>query len=52
MHGVFDPHNYALVIRAMVGNYEVIDIFIDSGSLINVLIKVAMDQMDLGWDTR
>ncbi|XP_075503974.1 uncharacterized protein LOC142541301 [Primulina tabacum] len=48
MKGVADPHNDALVIRAMIANYEVARIFVDSGSSVNVLFKEAMDQMDLG----
>ncbi|XP_075507455.1 uncharacterized protein LOC142544279 [Primulina tabacum] len=48
MKGVVDPHNDALVIRAMIANYEVARIFVDSGSSVNVLFKEAMDQMDLG----
>ncbi|XP_075515491.1 uncharacterized protein LOC142550141 [Primulina tabacum] len=48
MKGVADPHNDALVIRAMIVNYEVARIFVDSGSSVNVLFKEAMDQMDLG----
>ncbi|XP_073290538.1 uncharacterized protein [Primulina huaijiensis] len=48
MKGVADPHNDALVIRAMIANDEVARIFVDSGSSVNVLFKEAMDQMDLG----
>ncbi|XP_073130850.1 uncharacterized protein [Henckelia pumila] len=45
---VSSNHNYALVIRAMVANYDVARIFVDSGSSVNVLFQEAIDQMDLG----
>lgn len=45
---ILEPHNDALVVRAMIANYEVARIFVDSGSSVNVLFKDAMDQMELG----
>ncbi|XP_073137385.1 uncharacterized protein [Henckelia pumila] len=41
-------HNDALVIRALVANYDVTRIFVDSGSSINVLFQETINQMDLG----
>ncbi|XP_073125757.1 uncharacterized protein [Henckelia pumila] len=41
-------HNDALVIRAKVANYDVVRIFVDSGSSVNVLFQEAINQMDLG----
>ncbi|XP_073136786.1 uncharacterized protein [Henckelia pumila] len=48
LKGVSSNHNDALVIRAMVANYDVARIFVDSGSSINFLFQEAIDQMDLG----
>lgn len=47
MKGVSDPNNDAFIVRAILANYEVAWIFVDSGSLVNILFKEAMDQMDL-----
>ncbi|XP_073132167.1 uncharacterized protein [Henckelia pumila] len=41
-------HNDALVIRALVANYDVAQIFVDSGSSVNVLFQETINQMDLG----
>ncbi|XP_073152353.1 uncharacterized protein [Henckelia pumila] len=41
-------HNDALVIRALVTNYEVARIFVNSGSSVNVLFQETINQMDLG----
>ncbi|KAL0409436.1 UNVERIFIED_CONTAM: Retrovirus-related Pol polyprotein from transposon, partial [Sesamum radiatum] len=41
-------HNDALVITAMIANYEVECIFIDSGSSADILFGEAYDQMQLG----
>ncbi|KAL0420802.1 UNVERIFIED_CONTAM: hypothetical protein Slati_3103100 [Sesamum latifolium] len=41
-------HNDALVITAILANYEVGRIFIDSGSSANILFGEAYDQMQLG----
>ncbi|KAL0462907.1 UNVERIFIED_CONTAM: hypothetical protein Slati_0178300 [Sesamum latifolium] len=41
-------HNDALVITAMIANYKVGRIFIDSGSSANILFEEAYDQMQLG----
>ncbi|KAL0286879.1 UNVERIFIED_CONTAM: hypothetical protein Sradi_7137600 [Sesamum radiatum] len=41
-------HNDALVITAMIANYEVGHIFIDSGISIDILVGEAYDQMQLG----
>ncbi|XP_073119997.1 uncharacterized protein [Henckelia pumila] len=48
LKGVANNHNDALVIRAMVANYDVARIFMDSGSSVNVLFQEAINQMDLG----
>lgn len=47
MCGVSDPHNDAPVIQEMISNYEVTQIFVDSGSSSNMSFKEAIDQMDL-----
>ncbi|KAL0451565.1 UNVERIFIED_CONTAM: hypothetical protein Slati_1134600 [Sesamum latifolium] len=41
-------HNDALVITAILANYEVGRIFIDSGSSVDILFGKAYDQMQLG----
>ncbi|KAL0388987.1 UNVERIFIED_CONTAM: hypothetical protein Scaly_0255800 [Sesamum calycinum] len=41
-------HNDALVITALLANYEVGHIFIDSGSSADILFGEAYDQMQLG----
>ncbi|KAL0373428.1 UNVERIFIED_CONTAM: hypothetical protein Sradi_3258500 [Sesamum radiatum] len=41
-------HNDALVITAMIANYEVGRIFIDFGSSVDILFGEAYDQMQLG----
>ncbi|XP_073153997.1 uncharacterized protein [Henckelia pumila] len=41
-------HNDALVIRALVSNYDVARIFVDSGISVNVLFQETINQMDLG----
>ncbi|XP_075483681.1 uncharacterized protein LOC142523836 [Primulina tabacum] len=47
LKGVNLPHNDALVILARVANYDVMRVFIDSGSSVNVIFKEALIQMDL-----
>ncbi|XP_073307094.1 uncharacterized protein [Primulina huaijiensis] len=47
LRGVSLPHNDALVIQARVGNYDVLRVFVDNGSSINVIFKEALVQMDL-----
>ncbi|XP_075521061.1 uncharacterized protein LOC142554255 [Primulina tabacum] len=47
LKGVNLPHNDALVIQARVANYDILRVFIDSGSSINVIFKDAFVQMDL-----
>ncbi|XP_073051219.1 uncharacterized protein [Primulina eburnea] len=47
LRGVNLPHNDALVIQARVANYDILRIFIDSGSSVNVIFKDAFMQMDL-----
>ncbi|XP_075521501.1 uncharacterized protein LOC142554717 [Primulina tabacum] len=45
--GVNLPHNDALVIQARVENYDILRVFVDSGSSVNVIFKDAFSQMDL-----
>ncbi|XP_075473308.1 uncharacterized protein LOC142504311 [Primulina tabacum] len=45
--GVSLPHNEALVIQARVSNYDVMWVFVDSDSSVNVIFKEALVQMDL-----
>ncbi|XP_073057316.1 uncharacterized protein [Primulina eburnea] len=47
LKGVNLPHNDALVIQDRVANYDILRVFIDSGSSINVIFKEAFVQMDL-----
>ncbi|XP_075500047.1 uncharacterized protein LOC142538617 [Primulina tabacum] len=47
LRGVSLPHNDALVIQARVANYDVLRVFVDNGSSVNVIIKEALVQMDL-----
>ncbi|XP_075515568.1 uncharacterized protein LOC142550215 [Primulina tabacum] len=47
LRGVNLPHNDALVIQARVENYDILRIFVDSGSSVNVIFKDAFVQMDL-----
>lgn len=42
LEGVITPHNDALVIRATVTYYEVAQVFVDSGSSVNVLFLAAI----------
>ncbi|XP_073057411.1 uncharacterized protein [Primulina eburnea] len=41
------PHNDALVIQAWVANYDILRVFVNSGSAVNIIIKDALVQMDL-----
>lgn len=45
--GVSVPHNDALVIHAIVANYEVAQVFIDTGSFINVLFYTVLGKMGI-----
>ncbi|XP_075499305.1 uncharacterized protein LOC142537697 [Primulina tabacum] len=47
LRGVSLPHNDALVIQARVANYDVLRVFVDNGSSVNVVFKEALVQMDL-----
>ncbi|XP_073045532.1 uncharacterized protein [Primulina eburnea] len=47
LQGVSLPHNDALVIQARIANYDVLRIFVDNGSSVNVIFKDALIQMDL-----
>ncbi|XP_073279553.1 uncharacterized protein [Primulina huaijiensis] len=47
LKGVSLPHNDALVIQARVANYDVLRVFVDNGSSVNVIFKEALVQMDL-----
>ncbi|XP_075486236.1 uncharacterized protein LOC142525832 [Primulina tabacum] len=47
LRGVNLPHNDALVIQARVANYDILRVFVDSGSFVNVIFKDAFVQMDL-----
>ncbi|XP_073033812.1 uncharacterized protein [Primulina eburnea] len=47
LRGVSLPHNDALVIKARVANYDVLSVFVDNGSSLNVIFKEALVQMDL-----
>ncbi|XP_073049671.1 uncharacterized protein [Primulina eburnea] len=47
LKGINMPHNDALVIQARVANYDILRVFVDSGSSVNVIFKDALVQMDL-----
>ncbi|XP_073295907.1 uncharacterized protein [Primulina huaijiensis] len=47
LRGVSPPHNDALVIQARVANYDVLRVFVDNDSSVNVIFKQALVQMDL-----
>ncbi|XP_075478813.1 uncharacterized protein LOC142519665 [Primulina tabacum] len=47
LKGVNLPYNDALVIQARVANYDILRVFIDSSSSVNVIFKDAFVQMDL-----
>ncbi|XP_073304617.1 uncharacterized protein [Primulina huaijiensis] len=47
LKGVNFSHNDALVIQARVANYDIIRVFVDSGSSANVIFKEALIYMDL-----
>ncbi|XP_073021114.1 uncharacterized protein [Primulina eburnea] len=47
LRGVSLPHNDALVIQALVANYDVLRVFVDNWSSVNVIFKEALIQMDL-----
>ncbi|XP_075486226.1 uncharacterized protein LOC142525822 [Primulina tabacum] len=47
LKGVNLPYNDALVIQARVANYDIMRVFVDSGSSVNVIFKEALLQMDL-----
>ncbi|XP_073061838.1 uncharacterized protein [Primulina eburnea] len=47
LKGVNLPHNDALVIQARVANYDILRVFVDSVSSVNVIFKDAFMQMDL-----
>ncbi|XP_073037961.1 uncharacterized protein [Primulina eburnea] len=45
--GVSPPHYDALVFQARVANYDIMRVFVDLGSSVNVIFKEAFIQMDL-----
>ncbi|XP_073314756.1 uncharacterized protein [Primulina huaijiensis] len=47
LKGVNLPHNDAHVIQAKVANYDIMRVFVDSGSSVNAIFKEALIQMDL-----
>ncbi|XP_075518298.1 uncharacterized protein LOC142552407 [Primulina tabacum] len=47
LRGISLPHNDALVIQARVANYDVLRVFVDNESSVNVIFKEALVQMDL-----
>ncbi|XP_075492469.1 uncharacterized protein LOC142530521 [Primulina tabacum] len=47
LKGVNLPYNDALVIRARVANYDILRVFVNSGSSVNISFKDALLQMDL-----
>lgn len=47
LKGIMTPHNDDLVIRVIVTNYKVAWVFVDADSSVNVLFKLALEQMIL-----
>lgn len=47
LRGIVTSHNDALVIQAIMMNYEVVRVFINAGSFVNALFKLALEQMVL-----
>lgn len=47
LKGVAAPHNDALLVTLTVANYDVMRIFVDIGSSINILFKRNFDQMQV-----
>ncbi|XP_075492540.1 uncharacterized protein LOC142530602 [Primulina tabacum] len=47
LKGVNLPHSDSLIIQARVANYDILRVFIDSSSYVNVIFKDAFVQMDL-----
>ncbi|XP_073030703.1 uncharacterized protein [Primulina eburnea] len=47
LQGVSLPHNDALVIQAKMANYDIRQVFVDSGSSVNIIFQEALDQMNL-----
>ncbi|XP_075521446.1 uncharacterized protein LOC142554665 [Primulina tabacum] len=47
LKGVNLPHNDVLVIQAQVANYDILRVFVDSDSSVNVIFKEAFAQMNL-----
>ncbi|XP_073066044.1 uncharacterized protein [Primulina eburnea] len=45
LRGIVTPHNDALMVTDTISNYDVVMIFIDNQSSINVLFKSTLDQM-------
>ncbi|XP_073278738.1 uncharacterized protein [Primulina huaijiensis] len=45
LRGIVAPHNDALVVTAIIANYDVARIFIDNGCSVNILFKSTLDQM-------
>ncbi|XP_074561341.1 uncharacterized protein LOC141817607 [Curcuma longa] len=47
LEGVETPHNDALVISAVIANYTISRVFVDTGSSVNVIFKKAFDQLQI-----
>ncbi|XP_074577627.1 uncharacterized protein LOC141834083 [Curcuma longa] len=47
LEGIEVPHDDALVIRATIANYDIARVFVDTGSLVNIIFKRAFDQMQI-----
>lgn len=47
LEGVATPHNDTLIVRAMVANYVVAQVFVDVGRSINILFWAALEQMKM-----
>lgn len=47
MEGIYVPHNDALVIQSKIANYDVMWVYVDSRSLVNIIFLKNFDQMDL-----
>ncbi|XP_074565166.1 uncharacterized protein LOC141821717 [Curcuma longa] len=47
LEGVETPHDDALVIKAIIANYDISRVFVNTGSSVNIIFKKAFDQMQI-----
>lgn len=47
LKGVIGPHNDALIIHALIANYNVGKVFMDTDSSVNILYWTVLEQMEI-----